>query len=106
MLILSKHWRYSVKAHHFTFALRDHLIEKYYGMHGKDHVHRSKSDDAAAEPTGHEDNVVSHAEGPKHDADGDRWAVEALTMLTVQPISEALDDDGTGFSKSGTTISP
>ncbi|KAI5824166.1 hypothetical protein K523DRAFT_366348 [Schizophyllum commune Tattone D] len=90
------HWRYSVKAHHFTFALRDHLIEKYHGMHGKDHVHRPRSDDAATEPTGSE-GEVSHANIPQSDADGDRWAVEALTMLTVQPISEALDDDGTGF---------
>ncbi|KAL1755861.1 hypothetical protein FB107DRAFT_212592 [Schizophyllum commune] len=92
------HWRYSVKAHHFTFALRDHLIEKCHGMHGKDHVHRPQSDDAATEPTGSE-GEVSHANIPQSDADGDRWAVEALTMLTVQPISEALDDDGTGFSE-------
>ena len=67
-------------------------------MHGKDHVHRPRSDDAATEPTGSE-GEVSHANIPQSDADGDRWAVEALTMLTVQPISEALDDDGTGFSE-------
>ncbi|KAL1665576.1 hypothetical protein GGF50DRAFT_113998 [Schizophyllum commune] len=90
------HWRYSVKAHHFTFALRDHLIEKYHWMHGKGHVHRPRSDDAATEPTGI-DGEVPHANTPKSDTDGDRWAVDALTMLTVQPISEALDDDGTGF---------
>ena len=71
-------------------------------MHGKDHVHRPLSDDAATEPTG---NAVelSHANTPAEDTDGDRWAVEALTMLTVQPISEALDDDGTGFSESENT---
>ncbi|KAI4527948.1 hypothetical protein K525DRAFT_282684 [Schizophyllum commune Loenen D] len=106
------HWRYSVKAHHFTFALRDHLIEKYHGMHGKGHVHRPRSDDAATEPTKF-DGEVPHANTPTSDTDGDRrarstenrdadydaerWAVEAFTMLTVQPITESLDDDGTGF---------
>lgn len=35
----------------------------------------------------------------KRNADPDQWAIEALTMLTVQPISEAFDDDGTGFSE-------
>ncbi|KAI5885421.1 uncharacterized protein SCHCODRAFT_02644700 [Schizophyllum commune H4-8] len=112
------HWRNSVKAHHFTLALRDHLIEKFYEKHGGEHVHN-----AGIEPTQEtqetqqaslpqspaqemqsespEDMAHVFAEQPQaqdnDDDNGEEWAIKALTVLTAQPIAETLDDDGTGF---------
>ncbi|KAL1665575.1 hypothetical protein GGF50DRAFT_87903 [Schizophyllum commune] len=102
------HWRNSVKAHHFTLALRDHVIERFYDIHGSAHVHRLRTDDAALDPNAGTSDTESPpdfahamADVPQavddDDNDTEQWAISVFTMLTVQPISEALDDDGTGF---------
>ncbi|TRM70535.1 hypothetical protein BD626DRAFT_391201 [Schizophyllum amplum] len=104
------HWRNAVKAHHFTLALRDHLIEKYRSSQGRNDVHSALVSFTPAS-AGSTASYVSQSQSPedivravaealqrqKRDTDGDRWAFDTLTMLTVQPISEAFDDDGTGF---------
>ncbi|KAI5822422.1 hypothetical protein K523DRAFT_256964, partial [Schizophyllum commune Tattone D] len=101
------HWRNSVKALHFTLTLRDHLTEKFHGTHGGKHVHSGSLGDAVlqvnyvppAEPPSGEGRTRSASPADTEDEVGDdeQWAIDAFTMLAVPPISEALDDDGTGF---------
>ncbi|KAL1749247.1 hypothetical protein HDZ31DRAFT_79087 [Schizophyllum fasciatum] len=105
------HWRNSVKAHHFTLSLRDHLIEDFYGVHDGEHAHKPE--------VGHDETTVDGADSsklvatniwlqdithvlvdgpqPKDDEDGEHWAIKAFTLLTTQAIAKTLDDDGTGF---------
>ncbi|CAK5278366.1 unnamed protein product [Mycena citricolor] len=60
-------WRGSVKTRHFVMALRDHFQEQ--AIQGN----RSEADKA------------------------DAWALEYFNVLYLQPISEAFDDDASGF---------
>ena len=67
-------WRGSVKARHFVLALRD-----YY--HDRAEERKRKA---------------SRFEGP-HVHDADAWCLEFITVKRLQSISEAFDDDGSGF---------
>ncbi|CAK5278153.1 unnamed protein product [Mycena citricolor] len=60
-------WRGSVKTRHFVMALRDHFQEQV------GQVNRTEADKA------------------------DAWALEYFNVLCLQPISEAFDDDASGF---------
>ncbi|KAL1672272.1 hypothetical protein EV122DRAFT_225011 [Schizophyllum commune] len=109
------HWRNAVKAHHFTLALRDHVIEKHRSKyHRQDAYQGSRMSMVYTPPDLHSAGstascvsqqppediaraITESLQRQKRNADPDQWAIEALTMLTVQPISEAFDDDGTGF---------
>ncbi|TRM70480.1 hypothetical protein BD626DRAFT_449032 [Schizophyllum amplum] len=107
-------WRKSVKSLHFTFALRDHLIEKSRRSVGRDgKVHGTSTNNTPPDlhspgPTtyhvAHTDQLqdigrafLDTSQQRKRDTDDEQWAIDALTMVTIQPISEAFDDDGTGF---------
>ncbi|KAJ7846409.1 hypothetical protein B0H14DRAFT_936649 [Mycena olivaceomarginata] len=68
-------WRGSVKARHFVMALRDHFQEE-----------TSKSADG--EPREHPTIVIDEA---------DVWALEYINVVHLQAISEAFDDDASGF---------
>lgn len=62
-------WRGSVKTRHFVMALRDYYQEKCN--------------------TGEQADKVKAAE--------DAWAVTHINVVRLQPISEAFDDDSSGF---------
>jgi hypothetical protein len=64
-------WRGSVKTRHFVMALRDYFHEKW-----------GSSVQAVPNP----DNAGS-----------DNWALAYLSVVRLQPISEAFDDDASGF---------
>ncbi|KAK7042365.1 hypothetical protein R3P38DRAFT_2890069 [Favolaschia claudopus] len=65
-------WRGSVKARHFCMALRDHFQEEQHqGINGQAHA-----------------NTVVEA---------DMWALQYIDVVYLQAISEAFDDDASGF---------
>ncbi|KAF8516788.1 hypothetical protein JB92DRAFT_2909192 [Gautieria morchelliformis] len=73
-------WRGSVKARHFVMTLRDYFHEKWSTQgHG---------------------NEKNSAQLPlitdTHGVDDD-WALAHLNVIKLQPISEAFDDDASGF---------
>ncbi|KAH9171873.1 hypothetical protein EDB89DRAFT_2070429 [Lactarius sanguifluus] len=70
-------WRGSVKARHFVLALRDHYLEKL-----------------AVEADG-----VPGTGGGSIDSsrNPDTWAIKFVDVTRLQPISEAFDDDASGF---------
>ncbi|KAJ7668060.1 hypothetical protein B0H17DRAFT_1336028 [Mycena rosella] len=67
-------WRGSVKVRHFVMALRDHFQEDHKRTDGQ--------------PQGLHDHVVDKA---------DEWALEYIDVVRLQQISEAFDDDNSGF---------
>ncbi|KAF8581694.1 hypothetical protein K439DRAFT_202072 [Ramaria rubella] len=68
-------WRGSVKARHFVMALRDHFHDKW----GTERV-STKEEDALS--------VLLKS---------DEWALAFLSVVRLQPVSEAFDDDASGF---------
>jgi hypothetical protein len=76
---LPQNWRGSVKARHFVMTLRDYFHEKWSTGHGneKNSTHLAPITDT-------------------HRADDD-WALAHLNVIKLQPISEAFDDDASGF---------
>ncbi|KAJ7507291.1 hypothetical protein B0H11DRAFT_197898 [Mycena galericulata] len=67
-------FRGSVKSRTFMMALRDHFHEGNKGGDGQQHDHAPM--------------VVDKS---------DQWALEYINVLRLQPISEAFDDDASGF---------
>lgn len=72
--LLLKGWRGSVKSRHFVLALRD-----YYQDRAEERKRKAIT-----------------FEGP-HIHDPDAWCLEYITIKRLQSISEAFDDDGSGF---------
>ncbi|KAJ7913942.1 hypothetical protein B0H13DRAFT_1612003 [Mycena leptocephala] len=68
-------WRGSVKTRRFVMALRDYFQEN--------HNHES----ANGEPGSH--------------VKADDWALQYIDVVRVQPVSEAIDDDASGFATVG-----
>ncbi|KAJ7846349.1 hypothetical protein B0H14DRAFT_934544 [Mycena olivaceomarginata] len=72
---IEMNWRGSVKTRHFVMALRDHFQEKSSkGADGGSHQHPA--------------TVIDKA---------DAWALEYINVIHLQAISEAFDDDASGF---------
>ncbi|KAF8989784.1 hypothetical protein BDQ17DRAFT_1288362 [Cyathus striatus] len=67
-------WKGSVKARHFVLALRDYFADKF-GFK------------AGATESGPNDSLVVN----------DQWTLSYVNIAYLQPILEAIDDDGTGF---------
>ncbi|KAF8486675.1 hypothetical protein JB92DRAFT_3101334 [Gautieria morchelliformis] len=76
-------WRGSVKARHFVMTLRDYFHEKW------------GTDDHGGNFEGKASATHTSLTG-KNRAD-DSWALAHLNMIKLQPISEAFDDDASGF---------
>ncbi|KAJ7115485.1 hypothetical protein C8R44DRAFT_984151 [Mycena epipterygia] len=75
-------WRGSVKARHFVMALRDHFQEKRKSQH-------LKEDKAAdGQPQEQPKTTINAA---------DEWALDYINVVRLQQISEAFDDDASGF---------
>ncbi|KAJ6481736.1 hypothetical protein C8R45DRAFT_1002875 [Mycena sanguinolenta] len=72
-------WRGSVKSRHFVMALRDHFQEK---------DHRRKS--AGADETSDDQAGIAFDKA-------DEWTLQYISVVRLQPISEAWDDDASGF---------
>jgi len=86
-------WKASVKSTHLVIALYDHLKLKA--------VHKmapSLGESQPGEPakTGNNVQTIAASALPETLAE-DMWALEYITMSKIQPLIEALDDDGSSF---------
>ncbi|KXN81070.1 hypothetical protein AN958_06143 [Leucoagaricus sp. SymC.cos] len=90
-------WKGSVKARHFVLALRDYFTDRFNESTfpttpqiSATGLPRPSPDDFTHEEPGSEtvDNPINPS---------DRWTLGHLNVTQLQPILEAIDDDGTGF---------
>ncbi|KAG6906091.1 hypothetical protein DXG01_015973, partial [Tephrocybe rancida] len=84
-------WKGSVKARHFVLALHDYYSDQLSSADAPQVSHTSSlpSPDTPKGRTG-----LKNASKKYQD---DRWALAYINAAYVQPILEAVDDDGTGF---------
>ncbi|KAH9484737.1 hypothetical protein JR316_0001637 [Psilocybe cubensis] len=85
-------WKGSVKARHFVLALHDYYTDK---------LSKARKDSPIIEGTGltsplHRPPLRSPSSSAFKRQD-DKWALAYINAAYVQPILEAVDDDGTGF---------
>ncbi|KAF7329876.1 VPS13 domain-containing protein [Mycena kentingensis (nom. inval.)] len=78
-------WRGSVKARHFVMGIRDHF---------QDHNHPHPASPARAQTK--EERAEAADPLPALDKE-DEWALEYIDVVNLQAISEAFDDDASGF---------
>ncbi|KAF9462351.1 hypothetical protein BDZ94DRAFT_1322722 [Collybia nuda] len=81
-------WKGSVKARHFVLALHDYYTDR---LSTADTPTSARSPLPSPLPSGRASMMA-----PKRRQD-DRWALAYINAAYVQPILEAVDDDGTGF---------
>ncbi|GLB44990.1 hypothetical protein LshimejAT787_1900680 [Lyophyllum shimeji] len=85
-------WKGSVKARHFVLALHDYYTDKLSSPDTPTTSHISGLPSPQTPGTGRGSMVII----PRKRQD-DRWALAYINAAYVQPILEAVDDDGTGF---------
>ncbi|KAF9009722.1 hypothetical protein BDQ17DRAFT_1323246 [Cyathus striatus] len=79
-------WKGSAKARNFVFALRDYFVMGEYRNRAQNHT----------ADTSH--NVTVKIEDQEVELRNvDDWAKECISISHLQPILEAIDDDGSGF---------
>ncbi|KAJ7762637.1 hypothetical protein B0H16DRAFT_1311844, partial [Mycena metata] len=92
-------WKGSVKARHFVLALNDYYTEKFTVFDTAVAIAESNAGSAPPSP------LMSPTSPAVADPDlpagakpeDDRWALAYINIAHLQPILEAVDDDGTGF---------
>ncbi|KAJ7090797.1 hypothetical protein B0H15DRAFT_836939 [Mycena belliarum] len=91
-------WKSSVKARHFVLALNDYYTEKFSDIDIAFAESRIGSI-AGSAPASPVLSPVLPNGGYAADAkvEDDRWALSYINVAHLQPILEAVDDDGTGF---------
>ncbi|RPD72434.1 hypothetical protein L226DRAFT_154051 [Lentinus tigrinus ALCF2SS1-7] len=93
-------WKGSVKAKHLVMALRDHFAE---GSHAAlaairviTQLKKDGSDPASAAQAMEEIADIANRTDP-HASPEDEWALQFISVLRIQPLIEALDDDVSSF---------
>ncbi|KAJ7055880.1 hypothetical protein C8F01DRAFT_1318774 [Mycena amicta] len=84
-------WKASVEARNFVLALNDYYADKFDTAEDT----REATSEAGTRPPS--------PTSPVHDlppADDDRWTLTYINAAHIQSISEAVDDDGSGFVSS------
>ncbi|KAJ7053428.1 hypothetical protein C8F01DRAFT_1064970 [Mycena amicta] len=84
-------WKASVEARNFVLALNDYYADKFDTAEDA----REAASEAGTRPPS--------PTSPVHDlpaAEDDRWTLAYINAAHIQPISEAVDDDGSGFVSS------
>ncbi|RPD68335.1 hypothetical protein L226DRAFT_346944 [Lentinus tigrinus ALCF2SS1-7] len=93
-------WKGSVKAKHLVMALRDHFAEGSHAALAAIRVITQEKKDgidpAAAAQAMEEIADIANRTDP-HASPGDEWALQFITVLRIQPLIEALDDDVSSF---------
>ncbi|RPD68326.1 hypothetical protein L226DRAFT_527321 [Lentinus tigrinus ALCF2SS1-7] len=93
-------WKGSVKAKHLVMALRDHFAEGSHAALAAIRVitqqKKDGSDPAAAAQAMEEIADIASRADP-HASPEDEWALQFITVLRIQPLIEALDDDVSSF---------
>ncbi|KAJ7151760.1 hypothetical protein C8R43DRAFT_886602, partial [Mycena crocata] len=90
-------WKGSVKARHFVLALNDYYTEKFADV---DVAVASAAASVAGSVPGSplmSPAVADPNPPPDAQPEDDRWALAYINVAHLQPILEAIDDDGTGF---------
>nr|GAT44775.1 predicted protein [Mycena chlorophos] len=82
----------SVKVRHFVRVLRDHFQEEYKHRRTRPTNDKKARGSLDSEPS---QSKVEVPPIPKED----EWALDFISLVWVQSISEALDEDGDGFVK-------
>ena len=86
-------WKGSVKATHFVIALHDYFTAK---ASRKMITTDTSSADAAAEAPAETVNNTDTELLPDTAVE-DSWALEHINVRLIQPLVEAIDDDGSSF---------
>ncbi|KAJ3506012.1 hypothetical protein NLJ89_g7110 [Agrocybe chaxingu] len=88
-------WKGSVKARHFVLALHDYYTDKL-SKHNSDPPTVDRGSLAVMPPPPRQPRSAQSAVFNMRRQD-DKWALAYINAAYVQPILEAVDDDGTGF---------
>jgi hypothetical protein len=96
---LRQGWKGSVKATHFVIALHDHFALKAGQALRRTQEISNASFDAPAETTSNTDtaNATDTDMSVTDTAAEDSWALEYINVRQIQPLIEAIDDDGSSF---------
>ncbi|KAF9050511.1 hypothetical protein BJ165DRAFT_1525732 [Panaeolus papilionaceus] len=86
-------WKGSVKARHFVLALHDYYTDQL--SHGLNSPNASNSDKFT--PLKSPRPRPNRSQSILLKRQDDKWALAYINAAYVQPILEAVDDDGTGF---------
>jgi hypothetical protein len=97
-------WKGSVKSRHFIYALHDYMLEKIRSPAVGNFERFVESPSSSPIPsTNSSRESVSDASGEESASvgrrrrDRDGWALAYISILRVQPLLEAFDDDATGW---------
>ncbi|KAF8069904.1 hypothetical protein FPV67DRAFT_991835 [Lyophyllum atratum] len=85
-------WKGSVKARHFVLALHDYYTDKLSSADTPTASHMSGLPSPQTPGNGRGSMMLMQKK-----RQDDRWALAYINAAYVQPILEAVDDDGTGF---------
>jgi hypothetical protein len=96
---LQQGWKGSVKATHFVIALHDHFALNAGQALRQTQTIENASSDALAETTSnaHIANATDTDTSVPDTAAEDSWALEYINIRQIQPLIEAIDDDGSSF---------
>ncbi|KDR82341.1 hypothetical protein GALMADRAFT_237605 [Galerina marginata CBS 339.88] len=88
----------SVKAKNFVLTLRDHLLTDR-SVPGTPYISTAVQEPPplllSPWPTLSSEALPSNQQ--KHEADSDEWVFDFIDVVHVQPVVEAMDEDGSGF---------
>ncbi|KAJ7057588.1 hypothetical protein C8F01DRAFT_1371722 [Mycena amicta] len=87
-------WKRSIKARTFVLALNDYYAEKYHRTHLE--IDGSEVSSGDADRPGSPTFSVMRLDAKPQEADDDSWALAYINVAHLQPILEAVDDDGSG----------
>ena len=90
-------WKGSVKATHFVIALHDHFTGKTRQALWKKSTNTSTNTPAVPETVNHADTDTNAAALPLETPVDDSWALDNINIRQIQPLIEAIDDDGSSF---------
>ncbi|THU88449.1 hypothetical protein K435DRAFT_917088 [Dendrothele bispora CBS 962.96] len=95
-------WKGSVKARHFVLALHDHFLAErtLVNVPVEELPSSPTTDTPVADSSGRPLSVIINGETTAVTVARQRqdtWALAYINITRVQPILEAIDDDGTGF---------
>ncbi|KAJ7057115.1 hypothetical protein C8F01DRAFT_1372411, partial [Mycena amicta] len=82
-------WRGSVKTRHFVMGLRDHF-QDYHHHKASEHKNDGEGRNDAEKPDNAQEFVPPIAKE-------DEWTLDFINVVRLQAISEAFDDDASGF---------